>query len=66
VVSELPEQEREIVRMRYGLTGEGRAKTVEQVVRALGVSRAEVRQIEHCALERLAGRREMEAMRDVA
>ena len=66
VVSELPEQEREIVRMRYGLTGEGRAKTVEQVVRALGVSRAEVRQIEHCALERLAGRREMEALRDVA
>jgi RNA polymerase primary sigma factor len=65
-VSELPEQEREIVQMRYGLTGEGRAKTVEQVVRALGVSRAEVRQIEHCALERLAGRREMEALRGVA
>ena len=31
-----------------------------------GVSRAEVRQIEHSALERLAGRREMEALRDVA
>jgi DNA-directed RNA polymerase sigma subunit (sigma70/sigma32) len=39
---------------------------VEQVVRRLGVSRAEVRQLEHCALERLAGRREMEALRDVA
>jgi RNA polymerase primary sigma factor len=65
-VAELPEREREIVRLRYGLTGEGLPQTVEQVVRALGVSRAEVRQIEHCALERLAGRREMEALHDVA
>ena len=37
------------------------AAAVEQVVRSLGVSRAEVRQIEHRALERLAGRREVEA-----
>jgi RNA polymerase primary sigma factor len=65
-VSELPEREREILRLRYGLTGEGRPQSVEQVVRRLGVSRAEVRQIEHCALERLAGRREMEAVREVA
>jgi RNA polymerase primary sigma factor len=62
-VSELPEREREILSLRYGLTGEGRAQSVEQVVRRLGVSRAEVREIEHCALERLAGRREMEALR---
>ena len=65
-VSELPEPEREILRLRYGLTGDGRAQTVEQVVRRLGVSRAEVRHIEHCALERLAGRREIEAVREVA
>ena len=52
--------------LRYGLTDDRRPQTVEQVVRSLGVSRAEVRQIEHCALERLAGRREMEALRDVA
>jgi RNA polymerase primary sigma factor len=65
-VSELPEPEREILRLRYGLTGDGRAQSVEQVVRRLGVSRAEVRHIEHCALERLAGRREIEAVREVA
>jgi RNA polymerase primary sigma factor len=65
-VSELPEPEREIVCLRYGLTGEGRPQSVEQVVRRLGVSRAEVRQIENCALERLASRREMEAVREVA
>ena len=66
VVSELPEPERQIVCLRYGLTDEGRPQSVEQVVRRLGVSRAKVRQIEHCALERLASRREMEALHEVA
>jgi RNA polymerase primary sigma factor len=66
VVSELPEREREILRLRYGLSEERQPQSVEQVVRRLGVSRAEVRELEHCALERLAGRREMEALRDVA
>jgi RNA polymerase primary sigma factor len=66
VVSELPQAEREILRLRYGLTGDRRPQSVEQVVRRLGVSRAEVRQIEHCALERLAGRREVEALHEVA
>jgi RNA polymerase primary sigma factor len=65
-VSELPEPERQIVSLRYGLTGDCRPQSVEQVVRRLGVSRAEVRQIEHCALERLASRREMEALHEVA
>ena len=65
-VSELPEREREIVQLRYGLDGDQRPQSVEQVVRRLGVSRAEVRQIEHCALERLAARGEMEALHDVA
>jgi RNA polymerase primary sigma factor len=62
-VSELPDREQEILRLRYGLTGEGRPQSVEQVVRRLGLPRAEVRNIEHKALERLARRREMEALR---
>ena len=65
-VSELPEREREILRRRYGLTEDRRPQTVEQVVRTLGVSRAEVRQIEHCALERLARARDLAALREVA
>jgi RNA polymerase primary sigma factor len=64
-VSELPDPEREIVLRRYGLADD-RPQSVEQVVRSLGVSRAEVRQIELRALERLAGRREVEAVKDVA
>jgi len=64
-VSELPAREREILSRRYGLQ-DGRPETVEQVVRSLGVSRAEVRELEHCALERLAHTREVEALREVA
>ena len=65
-VAELPDREREILIRRYGLSNEGRPQSVEQVVRSLGVSRAEVREIEHHALERLAERRELEAVREVA
>jgi RNA polymerase primary sigma factor len=65
-VSELPPPEREILCRRYGLTDDRRPQTVEQVVRSLGVSRAEVRQLEHLALERLARARELEAVREVA
>ena len=64
-VSELPDPEREILRRRYGLADD-RPQSVEQVVRSLGVSRAEVRQIEHRTLERLAERSEVEAVREVA
>jgi len=48
VVAELPEREREIVQLRYGLSEERQPQSVEQVVRRLGVSRAEVRALEHC------------------
>jgi RNA polymerase primary sigma factor len=65
-VSELPAPEREILRRRYGLTDDRRPQSVEQVVRSLGVSRAEVRHLESCALERLAHTRELEAVREVA
>jgi RNA polymerase primary sigma factor len=65
-VAELPGPEREVVQLRYGLTGDQQPRSVEQVVRTLGLSRVEVREIEHAALERLAHRRELEALREVA
>ena len=65
-VSELPAPEREILRRRYGLSDDRRPQTVEQVVRSLGVSRAQVRELEHLALERLARTGELEAVREVA
>jgi RNA polymerase primary sigma factor len=65
-VAELPDPERSVVALRYGLTTDQQPRSVEQVVRTLGLSRVEVRQIEHKALERLAHRQELEALRDVA
>ena len=65
-VAELPDPERSVVALRYGLTTDQRPHSVEQVVRTLGLSRIEVRQIEHKALERLSHREELEAIRDVA
>jgi RNA polymerase primary sigma factor len=65
-VSELPDPQRSVVALRYGLTGDQQPHSVEQVVRTLGLSRVEVRQIENDALERLAHREELEALRDVA
>ncbi len=65
-VSELPDPQRSVLALRYGLTTDQQARSVEQVVRTLGLSRVEVRQIEHDALEDLARREELEALRDVA
>jgi RNA polymerase primary sigma factor len=65
-VAELPDPERSVVALRYGLTRDQQAHSVEQVVRTLGLSRVEVRQLERHALEQLAGREELEALRDVA
>jgi RNA polymerase primary sigma factor len=65
-VAELPDAERSVVALRYGLTGDEQPRSVEQVVRTLGLSRVEVRQLEHNALERLSHREELDALRDVA
>jgi RNA polymerase primary sigma factor len=65
-VSELPDPERAVVALRYGLTSDQQPRSVEQVVRTLGLSRVEVRRIEHDALERLSHTEELEALRDVA
>ncbi len=61
-VEELPEREREVVRLRYGLNGDGDPKSLEEIGRRLGITRERVRQIEANALERLAVNREIEAL----
>jgi RNA polymerase primary sigma factor len=52
VLSHLGEREREVVRMRYGLT-DGEPRTLEEVGRAFGVTRERVRQIEAKSLAKL-------------
>jgi RNA polymerase primary sigma factor len=51
----LPERERQVVELRYGLDGE-KPRTLEQVGRTLGVTRERVRQLEARALRDLENR----------
>jgi RNA polymerase primary sigma factor len=65
-VDDLPEREREVVRLRYGLNGDHDPKSLEAISRELGMTRERVRQIEAEALELLAVHRELDAMSDAA
>ena len=64
-LEEIPERERDVLELRYGLTGDD-PKSLEEIGRRLGLTRERVRQIEARALERLAVSREIEALRDAA
>ncbi len=65
-VSELPERQREIVKLRYGLNGDTDPKSLDAIGRELGITRERVRQIEAEALERLSLNRELDAISDAA
>ena len=62
-VEDLPEREQEVVKMRYGLNGDGDPKSLEEIGRHMGLTRERVRQLEAQALARLAVNREIEALR---
>ena len=65
-VETLPDREREVVKLRYGMNGDRDPQSLEQIGRALGLTRERVRQIESQALQRLAERREVAALGDPA
>lgn len=61
-VAVLPERQREVLSLRYGLEGD-EALTLEEIGARLGVSRERVRQIEQRALLTLARRADVQALR---
>jgi RNA polymerase primary sigma factor len=61
----LPAREREVIEMRYGLSG-GKARTLEEVGRAFGVTRERIRQIENNTLKKLEGLPEAQRLRDAS
>lgn len=50
----LPDRQREVLELRFGLL-DGRARTLEEVGKLLGITRERTRQVERLALERLRG-----------
>jgi RNA polymerase primary sigma factor len=65
-LAELPEREREVLKMRYGLDGDTEPTSLEEIGRRIGLTRERVRQIEARALERLALHREVGGIRPAA
>jgi RNA polymerase primary sigma factor len=65
VIDTLPDKERRVVELRYGIGG-GDPATLAQVGRVMNLSGERIRQIERQALQRLALRREIRALRVTA
>ncbi len=61
----LPQREREVIEMRFGLTGE-RPFTLEEVGRAFNVTRERIRQIENHTLKKLEALPEAQRLRDAS
>jgi RNA polymerase primary sigma factor len=65
-IETLPERERQVIKMRYGLNGQQDPQPLSRIGRELGITPERVRQIEERALEELAMRRELQAVSDAA
>ena len=61
----LPQREREVIEMRYGIVG-GRARTLEEVGRAFNITRERVRQIENRTLKRLQALPDAQQLREAS
>jgi RNA polymerase primary sigma factor len=64
-IDELPETERTVIRLRFG-TDEEAPHTLTQAGRRLGITAERTRQLEEQALNRLARRPELAALREAA
>jgi RNA polymerase primary sigma factor len=64
-LTELPEPERKVVKLRYGINGD-EPTPLQQTGAELGLSTDQVRRLERRALDRLALMRELEGLREAA
>jgi RNA polymerase primary sigma factor len=64
-LAQLPEPEREVVKLRYGINGDD-PTPLSETGRRLGISQDAVRRLERRALSELAQSRELEALRPAA
>ena len=64
-VEALPEDERKVIQLRYGINGD-EPTPLRETSRRLELKPSEVKQLEERGLSRLAQEREVEALRDAA
>jgi RNA polymerase primary sigma factor len=65
-VQTLPEEERRIIELRFGVDGEAQPLSVREIARRLGLTARRVQTLEAKGLERLSLNREIQALRDAA
>jgi RNA polymerase primary sigma factor len=65
VLATLPRREREVLEMRYGITGD-RVRTLDEVGRAFNITRERVRQIESRTLKKLQTLPEAQELREAS
>ncbi|HVH64821.1 MAG TPA: sigma-70 family RNA polymerase sigma factor [Candidatus Acidoferrum sp.] len=62
----LPEDEREVVSLRFGLNGDSHPQTIQEIARRLGITSRRVQTLQAQGLERLSLNREIQALREAA
>jgi RNA polymerase primary sigma factor len=62
----LPEIQREVLKLRYGLDGDGEPQSLEEIGRRFGLARESIRRLEARALKRLALQSELQGFRGAA
>jgi RNA polymerase primary sigma factor len=65
-LASLPERERAVVELRYGLDGDAAPVGIQEISRRLGLQQNQVRALERRALEHLSTLREIEALKAAA
>jgi RNA polymerase primary sigma factor len=65
-VRTLPDDERRIIELRFGVDGEAQPLTVKEIARKLGITARRVQSLEASGLERLSLNREIQALREAA
>jgi RNA polymerase primary sigma factor len=64
VLANLSHREKQIIKLRFGLTGDG-PRTLQETGKVLGITRERVRQIQEKAMQKLRNHKSVQQLRDI-